>query len=96
MLIFIGLTFLLISYSQDKPLRIDKVVTVYYADTLYSQLDLYYLNSSDSALILWIEKYDVDSISDFQKIKNHFYTRKVDWILMQLIDDGNVPSYVPG
>jgi hypothetical protein len=95
-LIFWGLTFSLISYSQDKLWRIDKEVSEYYLDTLYSQLDLRYSNSSDSALVLWIEKYNVDSISDSKKIKNHFFTRKGDWSLMQMIWDGNVASFVPG
>ena len=95
-LIFIGLIFSMISYSQDKFWRIDKEVTEYYIDTLYSQLDLHYSNLSDSTLVLWIEKYNVDSISDSKKIKNHFFTRKGDWSLMQMIWDGNVASFVPG
>jgi len=95
-LIFFGLTFSLISYSQDKLWRIDKEVTEYYTDTLFSQLDLYYSNSSDSALVLWIEKGNVDSLSNPQKIKYHFFTRKGDWSLMQMIWDGNVESFVPG
>ena len=86
----------MISYSQDKFWRIDKEVTEYYIDTLYSQLDLHYSNLSDSTLVLWIEKYNVDSISDSKKIKNHFFTRKGDWSLMQMIWDGNVASFVPG
>ena len=86
----------MISYSQDKLWRIDKEVNEYYTDTLYSQLDLKYSNSSDSVLVLWIEKYNVDSISDSKKIKNHFFTRKGDWSLMQMIWDGNVESFVPG
>ena len=95
-LIFIGLIFSMISYSQDKFWRIDKEVTEYYIDTLYSQLDLHYSNLSDSTLVLWIEKYNVDSISDSKKIKNHFFTRKGDWSLMQMIWDGDVASFVPG
>jgi len=96
LLIFFGFTFSLISYSQDNLWRIDKEVSEYYTDTLYSQLDLHYSNSSDSALVLWIEKYNVDSISDSKKIKNHFFNRKGDWSLMQMIWDGNVASFVPG
>ncbi len=95
-LIFIGLIFSMISYSQDKLWRIDKELTEFYTDTLYNQLDLKYTNSSDSALVLWIEKYNVDSISDFKKIKNHFFTRKGDWSLIQMIWDGNFSSFVPG
>ena len=41
-LIFFGLTFSLISYSQDKLLRVDKEVSEYYTDTLYSQLNCFY------------------------------------------------------
>lgn len=96
LLIFLGLTFSLISYSQDNLWRIDKEVSEYYTDTLYSQLDLRYSNSSDSALVLWIEKFNVDSISDSKKIQNHFFTRKGDWSLIQMIWDGNVESFVPG
>ncbi|MFB6319633.1 hypothetical protein [Saccharicrinis sp. FJH54] len=95
-LIFIGLIISMISYSQDKLWQIDKEVSEYYTDTLYSQIDLRYSNSTDSALVLWIEKYNVDSISDSKKIKNHFFTRKGDWSLIQIILDGNVSSFVPG
>jgi hypothetical protein len=86
----------MISYSQDKLWRIDKELTEFYTDTLYSQLDLKYSNSSDSTLVLWIEKYNVDSISDTKKIRNHFFMRKGDWSFIQMILDGNVSSFVPG
>lgn len=95
-LIFLGLILSAVSYSQDKLWQLDKELTEYYTDTLYSQLDLIYSNSSDSSLVLWIEKYNVDSISDSKKIKNHFFTEKGDWSLMQLIWDGNVEIFVPG
>jgi hypothetical protein len=95
-LILLGMTFTLISYSQDKFLQIEREVNEYYSNTLYSQLDFHYSNSSDSAWVLWIEKDNVDSLSNSKKIKNHFFTRKGDWSLMQLICDGNVASFVPG
>ena len=37
-----------------------------------------------------------DSLSNKEKIKNHFFTRKGDWSLMGLIWDGNVGSFTPG
>ncbi|PRY99936.1 hypothetical protein BY457_1076 [Marinilabilia salmonicolor] len=95
-LIILGLAFSLNSYSQDKLLTIERGVNEYYADTLYNQIDLHYLNSSDSVLVLWIEKEYVDSLSNSQKIKNHFFTRKGDSSLMQMIWDGNVECFVPG
>lgn len=95
-LIFIGLFFSISLCPQDKLWRIDKELTEFYTDTLYNQLDLKYSNSSDIALVLWIEKYNVDSISDSKKIKNHFFTRKGDWSLMQMIWDGNFANFVPG
>lgn len=95
-LIILGLTYTLFSYSQDGLLKIDRSLSEYYADTLYSQIDFLYSNSSDSTLVLWIEKRNVDSLSNTQKIKNHFFTRKGDGSLMQMIWDGNVASFVPG
>lgn len=65
-------------------------------DTLYSQIDFCYSNPSDSVFVLWIEKDNVDSLSNKEKIKNHFFTRKGDWSLMGLIWDGNVGSFTPG
>lgn len=93
-LIILGVT--LTSYSQDKFLMIERNVSEYYVDTLYSQIDFHYSNTSDSVLVLWIEKENVDSLSNSQKIKKYFYTRKGDWSLMQMIWDGNFTSFVPG
>jgi len=94
--IFVGMYFALNSYSQDKHLRIDRIMSEYYIDTLYSQIDFCYSNSSDSTFVLWIEKNNVDSLSNAKKIKNHFFTKKGDWSLMQILSDGNVESFVPG
>jgi hypothetical protein len=95
-LIIIGLICSLTSYSQDKLWQVDKELTEYFSDTLYNQLDLHYSNLSDSTLVLWIEKYDVQSLSDTKKIRNHFFERKGDWSLIQMIWDGNVASFTPG
>ena len=95
-LILLGFSLTLISYSQDKFLQIKRNVSEYYSDTLYSQIDFHYSNTSDSALVLWIEKGNVDSLSNSKKINNYFFKRKGDWSLMQMIWDGNVGSFVPG
>jgi hypothetical protein len=84
------------SYSQSKPCQIDRAISKYYNDTLYSQIDFCYSNASDSAMVLWIEKNNVDSIPDYEKIRNHFFIKKGDWSLMQLIWDGNVVGFIPG
>ncbi len=95
-LILFGIAFTLISYSQDKALKIEREVNEYYSDTLYSQLDFHYSNSSDSAYVIWIEKHNVDSLSKSIKIRNYFFTLKGDWSIMRLIWDGNVEGFVPG
>ncbi len=95
-LILLGLISILNSYSQHKSLQIDRNISKYYVDTIYNQIDFHYSNISDSALVLWIEKDNVDSLSDTKKIKNHFFTVNGDWSLMQLIWDGNVANFVPG
>lgn len=95
-LFLFGTTFPLISYSQEKALQIEREVNEYYSDTLYSQLDFHYSNSSDSTYVIWIEKHNVDSLSKSIKIRNYFFTQKGDWSIMQLIWDGNVAEYTPG
>jgi hypothetical protein len=95
-LIMLGLISTLSSYSQNELLTIERNVSEYYVDTLYMQIDFHYSSISDRALVLWIEKDNVDSLSDSKRIRKHFFTRKGDWSLMQLIWDGNVSSFVPG
>ena len=95
-LILIGFLSMLNSFSQNKFLQIQRNVSEYYVDTLYSQIDFHYSNTTDSTFVLWIEKVNVDSLSDSKKIRNHFFTRKGDWYLMQMIWDGNVSCFVPG
>jgi hypothetical protein len=95
-LVLIGVMSMLSSFSQNTFLQIRRNVSEYYVDTIYSQIDFHYSNSSDSSLVLWIEKENVDSLSDAERIKNHFFKRKGDWYFMQMIWDGNVDSFVPG
>jgi hypothetical protein len=95
-LIIFGLLSMLSSYSQQRSLQIDINISEYYVNKIYNQINFQYSNISDSALVLWVEKDNVDSLSDAIKIKNHFYTIKGDWSLMQLIWDGNVSEFVPG
>jgi hypothetical protein len=95
-LVVLGLISTLSLYSQKELVKIDSRVSEYYVDTLYSQIDFHYANISDGALILWIEKDNVDSLSDSQRIRKHFFTKKGDWSLMQILWDGNVASFVPG
>ena len=91
-------TFLyLTSYSQINTIQVERNISEYYIDsTVYSQVDFYYSNNTDITYVLWIEKDNVDSLNNSQKIKKHFYTRKGDMSLIQLIWDGNVASFVPG
>jgi hypothetical protein len=95
-LILLGLISTLSSYSQKEFVTIERNISEYYVDTLYIQIDFHYSSLSDSALVLWIEKDNVDSLSDAKRIRKHFFTRKGDWSLMQIIWDGNVSSFVPG
>lgn len=95
--VLLGMLLVFNSYSQKNLIRIERNVSEYIVDTtLYSQIDFCYSNTSDSAYILWIERDNVDSLSNIKKIKKHFFTIKGDWSLMQLIWDGNVASFVPG
>ena len=84
------------SYSQNNLLRVERNISRFFVDTLYSQIDFCYLNTSDSVYVLWIEKDNVDSLSNFKKIKKHFFTVKGDFSFMGLIWDGNVSSFTPG
>ena len=95
-LVLLVLILTLSLYSQKEFVKIDSRVSEYYVDTLYSQIDFRYSNISDGALVLWIEKDNVDSLSDSKRIRKHFFTRKGDWSLMQILWDGNVASFVPG
>ena len=55
-----GMFLVLSSYSQNSLLQIKKNVCEYVVDTtLYSQIDFYYSNTSDSAYVLWIERGNV-------------------------------------
>ena len=95
--ILVGMVLAFNSYSQKNLVRIERNVSTYIVDTtLYSQIDFCYSNTSDSVYVLWIERDNVDSLSNIKKIKRHFFTQKGDWSLMQLIWDGNVSIFVPG
>jgi len=95
--VLLGMLLVLSSYSQNNLIPVKKNVCEYVVDTiLYSQIDFYYSNTSDSAYVLWIERGNVDSLSDSQKIQKHFHSNKGDMSLMGIILDGNVGSYVPG
>lgn len=95
-LIIFGTLLVFISQSQNKNLRVERNISEFYVDTLYSQIDYCYSNVSDSVYVLWIEKDNIDSLSNLLKIKNHFFTRKGDWSFMEMIWDGNVASFTPG
>ena len=95
-LILFGTLLVFSSHSQNNNLLVERNISEYFVDTLYSQIDLCYTNTSDSVYVLWIERDNVDSLSNKKKIKNHFFTRKGDWSLMELIRDGNVGSFTPG
>ena len=95
--LLLGMFLVFNAYSQNNLIRIERNVSEYIVDTtLYSQIDFCYSNTSDSAYVLWIERDNVDSLSNIKKIKKHFYTIKGDWSLIQLIWDGNVSIFVPG
>ena len=96
LLILLGLFFYLSSYSQDSLLIAEKKLNQYWVDTLYTQIDFSYTNKSTNNYVLWIEKADVSSLSESERIKNYFFVRKGDFSLMGLIWDGNVGSFTPG
>ena len=77
-------------------LIVEKTLSQYWRDTLYTQIDFSYTNKSTRNYALWIEKDDVSSLSENEKIRNHFFRVKGDASLMQIIWDGNVGSFVPG
>lgn len=95
LLVLFGMLCASISYSQNN-FQVEINVSEYYVDTLYSQIDFCYTNTSDGAFVLWIEKDNVDSLSTQGKIKKHVFTRNGDWSLMELIWDGSVASFTPG
>lgn len=82
-------------YSQNQVVKIDIIVSEFYVDTLYCQIEFQCFNISDSSLVLWIEKDNIDSLSDYMRIKKHFYTTKGDFSLMEILLDGNIGRYVP-
>ncbi len=94
-LVLFGTLLVFSSHSQNNHLRVERNISEYFVDTLYSQIDFCYSNISDSVFVLWVEKENVDSLSNLKKIKNHFFTRKSDWTLMNMIWDGNVGSFTP-
>lgn len=96
LLILFGVLCVSKSYSQNNNFQLEINISEYYVDTLYSQIDFCYSNTSEGALVLWIEKDNVDTLSTQGKIKKHFFTRKGDWSLMGIICDGNVACFTPG
>lgn len=95
-LLTFGLLLYLSSYSQQNILSVERNISEFNVDTTsYRQLDFNYSNNSDSTYILWIEKDNVESLSNYQKIRKHFFTVKGDFALIQLLWDGNVGSFTP-
>jgi len=94
--VLLGLFLVISLYSQNNHLRVERIVSEYFSDTLYSHIEFCYSNTTDSTYVLWIEKDNVDSLSNFKKIRKHFFNTKGDASLMQIIWDGNVASFVPG
>ena len=95
LLILLGLFFYLSSFSQDTLLTVEKKLSQYWRDTLYTQIDFSFTNKSNDNYALWIEKDDVSLLSESEKIRKHFFLIKGDFSLMQIIWDGNVGSFVP-
>ena len=77
-------------------LSVEKKLSQYWRDTLYTQIDFSYTNKSTNNYALWIEKDDVSSLSENEKIRKHFFLTKGDFSLMQIIWDGNIGRFVPG
>ena len=96
LLILFGILLVFSSYSQNNLLRVERSVNEYFVDTLYSQIDFCYSNSSDSTFILWFDRDKIDSLSNYQKIRKHFHKMGGDMTFMQMILDGNVVSFTPG
>jgi hypothetical protein len=94
--VLLGLFLVSITYSQNNLLSVERNVSEHFVDTLYSQIDFCYSNNSGSTYVLWIERDNVDSLSNLNKIKKHFFTVKGDFSFMGLIWDGNVASFTPG
>jgi len=96
-IVILGMLLILNSYSQENLLQIERKISEFSVDTtLYSQIDFCYSNTSDNTCILWIERDNVDSLSNYKRIKKHFHNTKGDMSLIQMIWDGNVGSYTPG
>jgi hypothetical protein len=95
-LILFGMLLVFSSYSQNNLLQVERNVSEYFVDTLYTQIDFCYSNSSDSIFILWFDRDNIDSLPNHQKIRKHFHTMVGDMTFMQMILDGNVASFVPG
>ena len=97
LLILLGLFFYLSSYTQNPLLIIEKRLNQYGVDTLmYNQIDFSFTNESNKNYVLWIEKDNISSLSESEKIKRYFFVRrKGDFSLMGLIWDGNIGSFVP-
>jgi len=95
-LITLGLILYLSSFSQKNLISVERNIYKFNVDTTsYRQLDFNYSNNSDSTYILWIEKDNVESLSNYQKIRKHFFTMKGDFSLIQMLWDGNVGSFTP-
>jgi hypothetical protein len=96
-LIIFGILMVFSSHSQNNNLLVEKNTSEYFVNTLYSQIDFCYTNKSDSVYVLWIEKDNVDSLSNLKKINKHFFEikGKEGISLMDMIWDGNVGSFTP-
>jgi hypothetical protein len=96
-IVILGMLLTLKSYPQENLLQIERKISEFSVDTtLYSQIDFCYSNTSDNTYVLWIERDNIDSLSNFKRIKKRFHNTKGDMSLIQMIWDGNVGSYTPG
>ena len=68
-LILFGTLLVFSSHSQNNNLQVERNISEYFVDTLYSQIDFCYTNTSDSVYVLWIERDNVDSLSNKKKSK---------------------------
>ena len=94
-LILFGLFFSFSLYAQDSLLIVERQLNQYYVETLYTQVDFAFTNKSTNNYVLWIEKDNVSSLSESERVRNYFFVKKGDASLMQIIWDGNVGSFVP-
>jgi hypothetical protein len=97
-LITLGLILHVSSFSQKNLLTVERNIGEFVVEnTLCRQFEYVYSNQSDSTYILWIEKDNVGSLSNYKKIRKHFYSNHGgDFTLMQLLWDGNVGNFTPG